>query len=383
VRDQPVDLVDCLMSLEEIDYPIDRLEIIVVDDGSKKAAAQFVSSERVKIIRNDKSQGQAAARNTGAEKARGEILAFLDADCIAGKGWLKELVPFFQAAGTGAVGGFVGGFYNKSALDRYEEVSSSLNMGKRLIIEGKTESGFYVPTANLLVKCDVFMSAGGFKTGMSVGEDVDFCWRMRDMGHALIYAPCGTVAHKHRNRLTRMLKRRADYGTSESILYRAHRDKKKGMVAPLLHGLSFLALALAVLLLNPYPLIALPLLFGIDTWHKKKTLRNFNTGITLPQLAGSSLRSMISFYYFAFFHAARYYLALLLAVGFWWQPVWIWGGLAIVYASIVDYSVNKPRLFYPVYLLFYCLEHLAYQVGVFLGCVRARYFGSYIVKFKR
>ena len=69
VRDQPVYLVDCLASLEELDYPADRLEIIVVDDGSRKQAAQFVSSEKVKIIRFDESKGPASARNTGAAKA--------------------------------------------------------------------------------------------------------------------------------------------------------------------------------------------------------------------------------------------------------------------------------------------------------------------------
>jgi hypothetical protein len=45
--------------------------------------------------------------------------------------------------------------------------------------------------------------------------------------------------------------------------------------------------------------------------------------------------------------------------------------------------VKKPRLPYPVFLFFYTLEHLAYQAGVFLGCLRERYFGSYRLSFRR
>ena len=70
-------------------------------------------------------------------------------------------------------------------------------------------------------------AAGGFTASLHLGEDVDFCWRMRRQGYSLLYVPRGTVAHKHRNRLNRMLLRRGAYGTSEAKLYHDHRDKKK------------------------------------------------------------------------------------------------------------------------------------------------------------
>ena len=227
VRDQADDLAECLRSLANLDYPEDRLEIIVVDDGSRKEVLNNITSPDVRIIRQEKSLGPAACRNIGAGNARGDILAFIDADCIAGKNWLKEIIPFFQAVKVGAVGGYVEGYYQKNLLDRYESVASSLNMGERIIIESKSTSGFYVPTANLMIKRDVFKATGGFKTGMYIGEDVDLCWRLRNLGFLLLYVPIGKVAHKHRNRLDRMLKRRFQYGTSEASLYRAHRDKKR------------------------------------------------------------------------------------------------------------------------------------------------------------
>jgi cellulose synthase/poly-beta-1,6-N-acetylglucosamine synthase-like glycosyltransferase len=216
--------------------------------------------------------------------------------------------------------------------------------------------------------------AGGFKDGMKLGEDVDFCWRMRKLGYSLLYIPQGKVAHKHRNQLFKMIQRRGAYGTSEAVLYRTHRDKKKSFLIPLWAGLSFLATALAILLLNLYPLAAIPVFFGIDliskshlqgrTWH-------------------GTLRSYLSFYYFISFHLVRYYLILLVSLGVLFHPLWFLCAFMLLLTSIVDYAVKKPRLFYPVYLFFYSLEHLAYQIGVFWGCLKLVYFGSYLPAFTR
>jgi mycofactocin system glycosyltransferase len=381
VRDQTVDLADCLMSLANLDYPPDRFEIIVVDDGSKKEVAQIITSD-ARIVRLENSLGPASARNIGAMKAGGDILAFLDADCAAGEKWLKETIPFFLAPAIGAVGGYVDNFYRKGWLDRYEATSSSLNLGNRIILDGRSSATFYVPTANMLVRRDIFISTGGFRTGMRIGEDVDFCWRLRDLGRTLLYVPCGRVDHKHRRRLDTMLRRRAQYGMSEAPLYRAHRDKKKNMRIPVFSGLSWLALVLAVVLLNPYPLCAIPLLFGFDLWRRPRVTRKFKMGLSFGQLVSAALRSHLSCFYFVFFHLIRYYLVVFIGFGVLWYPLWILGGLALVYASLVDYFVKRPRLFYPIFLFFYLLEHLSYEAGVFWGCLKNGYFGSYLISIK-
>ena len=383
VRDQPEDLTECLKALEKVLYPEDRLEIIVVDDGSKKDMSQIVTSTNARIIRQEETKGAAVCRNIGAENAIGDILAFLDADCVAGEGWLEELVPFFQSAGAGAAGGYIDGYDTRTPLEKYEKVFSSLNMGKRLIIEGKDKSGFYMPTANLLVAREAFTATGGFKAGMRVGEDVDLCWRLRDWGFTLVYTPTGSVAHKHRNKLGKMLKRRSEYGTSEALLYRTHRDKKKGFAISLFPVLSFLAITIAILLMNPYPLCALPLLFGIDLWRKSATIKQLKIELSFSQMVYSALRSHLSFFYFAFFHLMRYYLMLIVGLGFAWHPIWVFGGVGIMCTSIMDYSVKKPKLFYLTFLFYYLLEHLTYQAGVFWGCLKYGYFGSYLLSFKR
>jgi mycofactocin system glycosyltransferase len=381
VRDQPEDIIECLQSLANLNYPEDKFEVIVVDDGSGSNMSDVTSSFNVKLIQLEKSQGASVCRNIGAENACGDILAFLDADCIADKNWLREIIPFFEMEGIGAVGGFVDSYYRKRYLDRYEEVSSPLNMGKRIIFQDDIESNFYVPSCNMLVSRKAFMATDGFKSGMYVGEDVDFCWRMRSRGYTLLYVPVGRIAHKHRNHLFKMLQRRNEYGTSEATLYRSHQDKRKRLPISIYTGLSFLALTLSILLTNPYPLCLILLLFGLDLFQKSGTIKKFKIALSCQQIVYSTLRSYFSFFYFTFFHLVRYYLVLLFGLGFLLHSMWFFGGLALFFTSGVDYYVKRPKLPYPAFLFFYVLEHLAYQLGVFWGCLKLRYFRAYILAF--
>ena len=383
VKDQFVDVVECLEALEELDYPQEKLEIVVVDDHSKMEISELETSFNVRVIRQEITRGPAFSRNYGVSYASSSVLAFLDADCIPGEDWLSELLPFFRASSVGAIGGYIEGYYQETFLDKYEEVASSLNLGQRLILEGKSENSFYVPTASLLVTREAFNKCGGFEEDMRIGEDVDFCWRLRNSGYSLLYAPYGAVAHKHRGQLEKMLKRRGEYGTSEAVLYRNHRDKKKIFNLSLYPALVFLALAVALVMLNPYPLCAIPPVFLFELWRKSVTLKKHKMPLPAGQIAYSILRTYLSFFYFTSFHLIRYYLILLLIPGFFLHSFWLFDAWILLLASLVDYFTKKPALLYPVFLFFYLAEHLAYQIGVFWGCWRLKYFGSYLVSFRR
>ena len=179
-----------------------------------------------------------------------------------------------------------------------------------------------------------------------------------------------------------MLKRRGEYGTSEAVLYRNHRDKKKLFNLSVYPALVFLALSLALILLNPYPLCAVPPVFLFELWRKSVTLKKHRMPLPLGQIACSVLRTYLSFFYFTSFHLIRYYLILLLIPGFFLHSFWFFDAWILLLASLVDYFTRKPALLYPVFLFFYLLEHLAYQVGVFWGCGKQKYFGSYLVSFR-
>ncbi len=380
-RDRGASLVECLESIVSQDYPSDRIEIIVIDDGSLDETQKLASGFSCKLLTNRRSRGQSYCRNIGAQQAKNEILAFLDDDCVAGRSWLRDLAQYFQWEEVGAVGGYVDGYSKRSLLDRYEKEFSLLNLGK-YILRGVNDR-FYVPTCNMLVRKKAFIETGGIRETMHLGEDVDFCWRMRDVGWQALYVPSGTVIHKHRNTLGAMLRRRADYGTSEAILCMLHPHRRKTLQMRPLAAAAFLGLCFAIGFFTLYPLIVTAASFIAETAIKALRLSRKNIRISLGKVCFSVLRIYISYFYMMSFHLVRYYLILWLLLGFAFHSLWGLGFSFLILAASVDYSVKHPRLVFPAFLFYYVFDHISYQLGVLAGCLRARSFRSYRLRLLR
>lgn len=208
------------------------LEILIVDSTSPEPVALGDLRPFVHVIRLEENSGPAAARNAAIKIAKGEIIAFLDDDCIASAGWLKTLVPCFQYDDIVAVGGRVESAVLDNPITRYEQASPLL-MGnhQRKVCKDSTLS--YLPTCNLLVRKSSLLEVGCFNPGMRVGEDVDLCWRLLQKGGKIYYIPEGVVYHHHRSRLFSLLKRRLDYGQSEACLYERYPgDRRKVVLFP-------------------------------------------------------------------------------------------------------------------------------------------------------
>src|SRR5512136_2079386 len=187
VMDRAEELGRCLDSISRLRYPKEKLEIIVVDDGSRDNSKEVAASFGAVVLDSGGTgTGPAAARNCGSRVARGELLAFIDSDCIASPEWLEELVGLFDDPEVAAVGGFVDGMHTSSFLDRYELAMSSLTLGNRERSGQQGDDTFYLPSCNLLVRSSAFRSSAGFDPEMHVGEDVDLSWRLRDSGHRII-----------------------------------------------------------------------------------------------------------------------------------------------------------------------------------------------------
>ncbi|MEN8245295.1 MAG: mycofactocin biosynthesis glycosyltransferase MftF [Thermodesulfobacteriota bacterium] len=370
VYNRPHDMAACLDSLLKLDYPKDKLEVIVVDDASTDETPDVVSRYPVKMIMNQKNRQAPYCRNLGAARARGDILAFIDSDCLADRTWLGELVPAFKDPKIAAVGGIVESYYDTRPLDRYEQVRSSLKMGLWPKRSASNNPFFYVPSCNLLVRREVFMPTGGFNESLVVGEDVDLCWRMRDSGWHIDYLPAGRVFHKHRNRVAAFCKRRFDYGTSEPLLNRLYPEKNKQMVfAP--WASLFWIVFLAAVLFNAVWLLLFPgaVLLG-ESIFKFNHLRQKGFDISLGRVAVSLGRSYVALFYHCCAFFSRYYLIWsfiifpILPV-----PAIILAGMHLL-NGLVEYALKKPKLDMARFLAFFTMEQLSYQLGVWWQCLK-------------
>ena len=380
VKDRAKDLDECLKSLKNLDWPQNKLEIIVIDDGSIDQSAKVAEDQGSIVIKNQNSQGPAAARNKGAEIAQGEILAFIDSDCIAEKNWLKDLIPWLLSEPVGLIGGQVSSYYTKSSLDRYEAACSSLSVSNRFLYETDKKSTFYVPSCNMLVRKELFKKINGFNPEMHLGEDVDLCWRIKDSGAALIFTPTGKIRHKHRNILGAMLKRKLEYGTSEADLYKRHKDYKKSFPLPLSSLGFFLGITAGLITLHWQPLTLSVLFLVISAINKKRLCKIIEVNINMIEALNMAFRTSVAFSYYFTFHIIRYYLLLLFIIALFFTVVFHFLIPAILFISFIDWRIKSPDLNYFSFTFYYLLEQVYYQTGVILGCIKHSYLGCYVVK---
>lgn len=101
----PHDLDLLLSALELQDHPLDRLDVVIADDGSRTPPEPGPRPYAVRVVRQlDEGFRAAAARNLGAAAAVGEVLCFLDADTVPEPGYVSAVVGAVQAGADLVVG---------------------------------------------------------------------------------------------------------------------------------------------------------------------------------------------------------------------------------------------------------------------------------------
>jgi mycofactocin system glycosyltransferase len=394
----------CLQSLETLSYPRDCIEIIVIDDASSDATNTMLQEYTqeagskgldVRVVRHTERYGVAISRNTGAEAARYDLLAYIDSDCVASPTWLSDLVPAFQDASIAAVGGMIHALDRTTILGRYEDVRSSLFMGVRaqqVQLEGPLS---YLPTANLLVRREIWHQLGGFAP-LTFGEDVDFCHRLLATNHPILYLPQGVVYHDYRTEWWPFLRIHALYASAEAALLKRHPEQRRvlllppeqalfagmalgGMwyegramasVAPTLRAWRTMgSLTLTLMGRSPYIMFAiiLTLFGGFRRWRR---VRELEVPIGPLAVLRATLRGNLAYTYHLCRHVTRYYTLPMLLTGLIVPPVML---LAFMLCGIVigvDYVRSRPDMGLGAYALCSMLDDCAYEVGVVLGCMR-------------
>jgi len=178
---QPAFLDRCLASL--MAGARQPHEIVVVDNGSKDMPQSICDAyPGVRLIREE-TPGPGPARNRGIAETTGEILAFIDADCLADPNWLAAATTAMADPTAQILGGDVRIAYddpeNLTVLEAYESIFA-YRMDRYIAREGFTGTG------NLVVRRDVLEAVGPFG-GLDVAEDRDWGQRATSRGFDLRY----------------------------------------------------------------------------------------------------------------------------------------------------------------------------------------------------
>jgi glycosyltransferase involved in cell wall biosynthesis len=180
----------CIESLLAQTMPAD--EVLVIDDGSRDASAEIAARyPSVTLIRHSVNKGLAAARNTALRVARNELVASLDADCVASPSWLAELTQNLNDPAIVGVGGKLVEGEQRNLADRWRAVHMPQHWGDTPIRGPR----FLFGCNNLFRKSLVF-AVGGYDERMCTnGEDTDLCTRLREKELEFLYVPSAQATH--------------------------------------------------------------------------------------------------------------------------------------------------------------------------------------------
>ncbi|MBI4780398.1 MAG: glycosyltransferase [Oscillatoriophycideae cyanobacterium NC_groundwater_1537_Pr4_S-0.65um_50_18] len=220
------DLPDLLDCLQHQTFPGDRVEYLLVDNGSHDQTATIIHAAQasphpfaLRYLSETDIQSAYAARNTGIRAAQGSILAFTDADCRPQPQWLSALIAPFADPQVGLVAGEITAFPGSSLLERYADRHAVLSQKHTLAHPFCP----YGQTANLALRRQILDQVGLFRPYLTTGGDADLCWRiLQQTGWKLQLATEATVQHRHRTTLAELRSQWQRYGRSNRYLHQLH-----------------------------------------------------------------------------------------------------------------------------------------------------------------
>jgi GT2 family glycosyltransferase len=177
VRNDAQRLSRCLKSIKASRYPAHRIEIIVVDNGSRDGSDAVARNLGARVI-SLPGLRVSELRNKGAQVASGAIIAFVDADHEINQAWVRSAVDTFALERVGASGAQYVVPQDVTWVQRMYDGFRDRVPGRRPVE--------WLASGNLAVSREAFTRAHGFDTSLETCEDVDLCQRLRRIGYRVM-----------------------------------------------------------------------------------------------------------------------------------------------------------------------------------------------------
>ncbi|GFE67661.1 glycosyltransferase family 2 protein [Chroococcus sp. FPU101] len=226
---RPERLKTCLESLVNLNFPLEQLEVVIVDDGSNQPLDELIDNFNkqlsIQLIRQNNA-GPATARNTGANQAKGKYLVFTDDDCQVDSNWLQAFDKGFKQNPDALLGGYT---INALSDNLYSEASQLLVDYLYHYYNNNSEQASFFTSNNFALSKELFEQIGGFNTSfpLAAGEDRELCDRWLSYDYPMHYLPTAIIYHSHQLSLKKFWKQHFNYGCGAFYFHQVRSQRKQ------------------------------------------------------------------------------------------------------------------------------------------------------------
>jgi len=246
------DTITCLRGFDDVDWPADRLELIVVDNDSGDGSQERIAAAlpRATVVQAGSNTGFAGGCNLGVEHATGEYVAFINNDARPGRDWVSAAVAELEASPDVAAVASKVLDWDGNLVDYVDGSMTWFGMGYKREVE-KPDSPAYDTAkdvlfgtgAALFVRASTYREVGGFDERFFMFyEDVDLGWRLNLLGYRVRYVPGSVAYHKHHVTMKKFGNYRESYLLERNALLMMYKNYDDASLARALPA----AMALAV-----------------------------------------------------------------------------------------------------------------------------------------
>jgi hypothetical protein len=250
------DTIECVRGLRELNWPADRLEIVVVENGSGDDSLEKLAAlgDDIVLVDSGANLGFTGGCNLGVERSQGEFIAFLNNDAKPHPDWIAEAIATFD--GGLEIGAVASKVLDWEGVD-VDFVDGSVTwygMGYKPHAGEKDRGNWDVEKdvlfgtgAAMFIRAQVFEQLGGFDDNYFMFyDDVDLGWRLNLLGYRFRFQPKSLAYHKHHASMNKFGNFREEYLLERNALYTLYKNLEDDSLRDVFAGAVLLAVRRAV-----------------------------------------------------------------------------------------------------------------------------------------